>query len=221
MQSEPIPPARCHGARTYSVAQYTRDALWLARHSVQIGRIWFGGRVDPEMREKAMLAVARANGCRFCTCAHSQWALAVGVRDAELAALEGMNEEDFDRDTWSVIAHARDRAMAEFHPTQGCGYASALVERHGEQLLDDIECVARVMTFANRTMNTFDALICRWRGTPLEHSRLSDELVLSAMGVPGLGVVITMLAVRRRTGPRAMWRNLQRVTRSLDSQATG
>ena len=72
------------------------------------------------------------------------------------------------------------------------------------------------MTFANRTMNTFDALICRWRGTPLEQSRLPDELVLSAMGVPGLGVVIAMLAARRRTSPRTMWRNLQQITRSLE-----
>ena len=216
MLSEPVPPARCHGARTYTVAQYTRDALWLARRSGQIGRIWFGGRVDPELREKAMLAVARANGCRFCTYAHSQWALAVGVSDAELAALEGMNEDDFDRGTWLVIAYSRDRAVAEFRPTEGYGYAPALVERHGQQLLDDIECVARLMTFANRTMNTFDALICRWRGTPLEQSRLPDEIVLSAMGVPGLGAVTTMLAVRRGTGPRAMWRNLQRITRSLE-----
>ena len=44
-----------------------------------------------------MLAVARANACRWCTLAHRQWALAEGVTDAELAALEDQRPEQFDR----------------------------------------------------------------------------------------------------------------------------
>lgn len=212
-----LPKSRCHGARTFTIVNFLSESAWLLRRPAQLSQIWFSGRVDPGLREKVMLAVARANGCRFCTYAHAEWALAVGVSDAELAALEGQDERNFARDTWIVIAHARERASAEFSPTGGHGYTQAMVDAHGPQLLDDIECVARLMTHANRTMNTFDALMCRLRGTPVQGSRLLDEIVLSVVGVPAMGMVTVTLAARRGTGPRTMWRNFQRITRSLDA----
>lgn len=98
-----MPPPR----PTTTLPALLRDAATLARRTPDAHAIWVAGRVDPKLREQVMLAVAHANACRWCTLAHRQWALAEGVSDAELAALEGQHAEEFDRRTWAAVAWAR------------------------------------------------------------------------------------------------------------------
>jgi hypothetical protein len=133
-------------------------------------------------------------------------AIEAGVSDAELAALETMDEHAFDRRTWIAIAHARERAEANFAPVTKDESQDALVEVLGAQTYRDVEDVARVMTVANRIANTLNALSDRRRGKPVPGSRLFDELVINFLFLPGAWLGTLVAAVRQRKSPFAVWR---------------
>jgi hypothetical protein len=129
-----------------------------------------------------------------------------GVSDAELAALENMDEHAFDRRTWFAIAHARERAKADFACVTTGESQTALVEVLGAQTYRDVEDVARVMTVANRIANTLNALTDRQRGNPVPGSRLFDELLINFLFLPGAWLGTLVAAVRQRKSPLAVWR---------------
>jgi AhpD family alkylhydroperoxidase len=168
--------------------------------------IWIGRRLPPELREKVIVAVAQVNACRMCEHAHTRMALEAGVSDAELAALEEMDEAAFDRRTWLALAHARDRAGSGFAPVSDASSHAALTDELGLQTVRDVEDVARVMTVANRIANTLNALSDRRRGTPIPGSRLFDELVINILFLPGAWLGTLAAAARQRKSPFAVWR---------------
>ena len=65
----------------------------------------------------------------------------------------------------------------------------------------DIETVARVMTLANRSFNTVEALFSRMKGQPSGHSRLVDELLIGVAFALLYPVVILMVSLLRRRSP--------------------
>jgi hypothetical protein len=133
-------------------------------------------------------------------------ALEAGVSDAELAALQTMDERVFDRPTWLAIAHARERTKADFAPITEDDPHDPLVEALDTQTRRDVEDVARVMTVANRIANTLNALPDSWRGSPVPGSRLFDEVLINLMFLPGAWLGTLVAAVRQRKSPFAVWR---------------
>jgi AhpD family alkylhydroperoxidase len=168
--------------------------------------IWVGGRLPRSMREKVIVAVAQANACRMCEHAHTRMALEAGVTDAELAALEAMDQESLDRRTWLALAYARERAQADFAAVLGSKTRQALDRELGPQTVRDVDDVARVMTVANRVANTLNALSDRVRGRPVPGSRLADELVINVFLLPGAWLGTLVAAIRQRKSPWAVWR---------------
>ncbi len=147
-----------------------------------------------------MLAVARANACRLCTLAHRRWALAEGVSDAELAALENQDAEQFDRRTWAAIAWADARARADLGPVPA-EFEDELARHYGSAEREDLDLVTIVMTIANRSANTFDALLGRLRGRPVPGSRLLDELLIGtgvALSIPPVAGYLAVVQRRHR-----------------------
>ena len=63
----------------------------LLRRTRDLWAIYLKHRLDPVFREEIMLAVAGADSSRQCSFAHREWALAEGISEAELAALEGLD----------------------------------------------------------------------------------------------------------------------------------
>ena len=100
--------------RTYTVRELLVDLKWVVTRLPSLWSIWVGGRLPRALREKVVVAVAQVNACRMCEHAHTRMAREAGVSDAELAALENMDEHAFDRRTWFAIAHARERAQSGF-----------------------------------------------------------------------------------------------------------
>ena len=149
-----------------------------------------------------MLAVARANACRWCTLAHRQWALAEGVTDAELAALEDQRPEQFDRRTWAAIAWAQARAHADLGPAP-IEFEDELARHYSQTEREDLDLVTTLMTIANRSANTFDALLARLRGHPVPGSRLLDELLVGTSVAVSIPAVAGYLALARRRGRRS------------------
>jgi AhpD family alkylhydroperoxidase len=192
--------------RTYTFAELLRDLRTLATRVPSLWSIWIGGRLPRALREQVIVAVAQVNACRMCEHAHTRMALEAGVSDAELAALESMDEDAFDRRTWLAIAHARERTKAGFADVPAGQQQAALQEALGVQTMKDVEDVARVMTVANRVANTLNALPDRRRGEPIPGSRLADELIINFLFLPGAWLGTLVAAVRQRKSPFAVWR---------------
>lgn len=183
-----------------TLRSFVLDGAVLAGRVRDVAAVWGEGRLDPRLREEVMYAVARANECRWCSVAHRQWALAEGVSDAELAALEGGRAEVFDRRTWAAVAWAQARARA------GLGPAPLELELELERHFDagqraDLDLVTRVMTAVNRSANTFDALLARLRGSAVPGSRLRDEVAVGAGVALSIAPVAGYLKLRRRRSP--------------------
>ena len=192
--------------RVYSVRELLGGLRWVTTRVKNLWSIWLGGRLSPALREQVIVAVAQTNECSMCEHAHARHALAAGVSDAELAALENMDEEAFDRPTWLAVAHARSRAKADFAPGEGNELEAAVVEALGPQTCRDVEDIARVMTVANRVANTLNALPARRRGNPVPGSRLADELVINLFFLPGAWLGTLIAAIRQRKSPLVVWR---------------
>lgn len=192
--------------RTYTVPELIRDLKWVASRLPSLWSIWMGGRLSRPLREQIIVAVAQVNACRMCAHAHTRMALEAGVTDAELAALENMDEEAFDRSTWLAITHARERTKADFARLERNAESESLADGLERQTYDDVEDVARVMTVANRIANTLNALPDRWRGSPVPGSRLPDELLINFVFLPGAWLGTLVAAARQRKSPIAVWR---------------
>ena len=192
--------------RTYTLPELFKGLKSLMSRLPALWSIWIGGRLPRALREKVVVAVAQVNACRMCEHAHSRMAREAGVSDAELAALENMDEHAFDRRTWLAVAHARDRVVADFGPIAKDGSQDALVEVLGVQTYRDVEDVACVMTVANRIASTLNALPDRLRGNPVPDSRLFDELFINFMFLPGAWLGTLVAAARQRKSPFAVWR---------------
>jgi AhpD family alkylhydroperoxidase len=201
--------------RIYTVPELFGDLKSVVLRVPSLWSIWVGGRLPRALREQIVVAVAQVNACRMCEHAHTRMALEAGVSNAELAALENMNEDVFDRRTWLAIAYARERVMCNFARGVTDSSQEALGEEMGAQTLGDVEDVARVMTLANRIANTLNALPDRRRGKPVPGSRLLDELLINLMFLPGAWLGTLIAAVRQRKSPIAVWRQ----ARGFDSRS--
>ena len=191
--------------RTYRLGELGRDLGSIALRVPALWSIWVGGRLPEALREQVIVAVAQVNACRMCAHAHSRLALEAGVSVAELAALENLDPEAFDRRTWLAIAYARERTRASFD-AETDGPTRALTEALGDETRQAVEDVARVMTVANRIANTLNALPDRVRGHPVPGSRLFDEVAVSLLFLPGAWLGTLIAAVRQRKSPFTVWR---------------
>jgi len=205
--------------RTYRISEFARGLrrIWSSRR--EVSAIWRRERVPPAFREKIMVAVAEVNGCRFCSFAHREWALDEGVSEEELAQLEGMRPEDFDRRTWLAVVYARSLAAEDFGPVDS-SLEREIAEVFSEEERSDIEVVAHAMTVVNRSANTLDALSARWDGHPAEGSRLIDEVAISALMVLViLGVAPRMMRYRKASFFGVL-RDLARFSDEFDRRST-
>ena len=187
--------------RTYTLAQLRAHSRALRPRRADTLAIW-RGRVDPKLREQAMLAVAQVNGCRYCAFVHEHWAQLQGATDEELARIEGLDPSAFDRDEWLAIAYVTTLAEHDFAGADD-GLGEEIERRSGAQRREDLETIARSMTLANRMANTLDAFVARVRGNPDPHGRVLDEAVIASVllltgpgAVLGLSILLRMSPVR-------------------------
>jgi AhpD family alkylhydroperoxidase len=178
-----------------------RETAALSARTPDLIAIWGRERLDPRLREEVMLAVAQANACQWCTLAHRRWALAEGVTDEELAAIEGQDSECFDRRTWAAIAWAQARTRTDLGPVSE-ELEAELARHYDASERADLELVTRAMGIANLTANTFDALLDRLRRRPVAGSHLVDELAIGSVVALAIPPTAGYLALRRLPRPR-------------------
>lgn len=179
----------------------------LLRRWRDLKAIYIGKRLERGFREELMLAVARANSCRQCSFAHREWALAIGVPKAEIAALEGMDAAFFDARKWTAFVWAQAAARSDFTSVPDAIDADFRQE-FGAQEQSDIELIARLMYWMNEISNGVDATWERVTGKPVEGSVLRDveAVVLYVLFVP---YVFVILSAGQKRDPVSLLRSMR------------
>jgi AhpD family alkylhydroperoxidase len=181
---------------------------FLIRHARELKAIWINERIDPGFREQLMLAVAGANSCRQCSYAHREWALAEGVSEAELAALEGLDEESFDAREWAAIAWVQAKARSDFEAVPEIIDAN-FRQHFTEQEQADIELVVRVMYWLNETSNAVDALWSRIKGKPVPGSGVLREIGATVLYIIVVPILFIFIGAKQRRRPMEIIRGMR------------
>ncbi len=201
------PAAMTRIGKTYTVRGLAAAALRFVPLAPRAGMVWGLRRIDPALRESVMLTVARANGCRYCSYIHQEWAIRNGAGDDEIAELEGIDVTAFDRAKWSALVYARSLAENDFENVPA-EILEDVAKYHSAGERRNIEAVALVMTIVNRSANTMDALLSRLRGAPASES-LPAELVITTCLVATGPVLVPLLSLILRKSPRRLLREFR------------
>ncbi len=150
-RAEPPGTARTHTPRTLAP-----DVVALVRAGPRLLLIYTRSRVDPALRERVMVAVSRANACRQCSRVHEAWALCAGVPAAELGRVGPDELAGIPAAHRPAVVYATALAEARFNAIPPA--AQAVADEHlGRERQRDIEVIARLITFANLSVNTAHA----------------------------------------------------------------
>jgi len=179
--------------RTISAPQLGRRLALLVPELGTMYRVWLRQEVDPGFREELMLAVSRLNGCRYCSWGHHEWAQISGVSNEELAQLEQLDPSGFDRRKWVAISYVRALVKENFRRVQP-ELRRAMQHKYSPDEIRQIELIANVMDVGNRSSNTFDAMLSRFKGAPAADSRIIDEVILSGVFLAIAPVVLLYLS---------------------------
>lgn len=209
------PAAMSSVGKTYTLSQLAAAVARFVPLAPNAGLVWGLRRIDSAFREEIMLTVARANGCRYCSYIHQEWAIRSGVSDAEIAELEGTDPRQFDRARWSALVYARSLAENDFAQVPA-EIAEDAAKYYGAVALRNIKAVALLMTMVNRSANTMDALISRVRGVPASESLISEILITAVLWTFG-PLIVPALSLILRKSP---WRMLKEF-RAFTAGSTG
>jgi len=204
--------------KTYRLEDLSRHLAALVPRMPDVLSVWGRKRVDPLFREEIMVAVARTNECRFCNFVHGQWALVEGLTEDGLERIGRADGSDQNPERGLALDYAQALAAGDFGPVPA-DLERRVQEHFSEGRRRDIETVARVMTVANLSANTLDALLSRGKGVPSGHSRLVDELVIGAGFFLVYPVMMVVLAVMQRRSPFSVYQDFVRSQKAPESAA--
>jgi alkylhydroperoxidase family enzyme len=190
----------------------------LLRRWRDLKAIYVGKRIEPGFREEIMLSVAAADTSRQCSFAHQEWALAVGVPKAEIAALKARDATYFDGRKWTAFTWAQAAARSDFGHVPDAIDADFRKE-FGAQEQSDIELLARLMYWMNETSNGVDAAWERLTGKPVEGSALRDveAIVVYAFFVP---YIMVILSARQKRDPVSLMRGMRPFFREFEQRVS-
>ena len=140
-----------------------------------------------------MLTVAKLNDCRYCSWGHHEWAHTAGISEEELAHLEDMDPEFFDRRKWIAVSYVRAFVSGKFGSVPR-ELRKEMRENYTAHEIKEIELVTRIMDLGNRGANTWDSMLSRLKGQPAADSHIIDEAVLSGAFLTVAPVAIAYLA---------------------------
>lgn len=200
--------------RTYGISQLRAD---LSRVNWTIGAdVWLRRKVDRQTREAIMLAVSHAHDCRYCAFIHREWALHTGLPLSVISGIEAPTNSHIEqtlgspRDPrWLATTYAEALVRADFGSVAPLLETAVAIE-FSPGYRTRIETIARIMTILNRSTNTFDALLARLSGDPVDGSRLLDELVVSLFAWTVTLPMFLCVSLLRRESPRDVLRRFRR-----------
>ncbi len=148
--------------RTFSSAsEALGDLAGVLRRAVPLAGIYLRGDLDPEIRERIMVAVSRTNACRGCTHVHQRWALRAGVGADELEAIGLGDLAALDERSRAAVLYATAAAEARFRQPVPADVAAYATERLTSSELAAVDAIARTMALANLSVSTTEAILGR------------------------------------------------------------
>jgi len=140
----------------------------------------YGGRLDEGFREQLMVAVAFQNQAPYCNWIHRTWASQAGVSDDELTKVEKLHLDELDPKVSIAVTYVRALVSTDWQ-----GAPRELRQQMQEYFtwreIEDIELISRAMDMGNRAGNTWDAMLSRLQGKPVEDSDLLSEIIFSSV----------------------------------------
>jgi len=117
------------------------------------------GGLDAPFRERLMLVVTAVNGCRYCSYAHARQALSEGISEEEIESLGDTAFHGSPTVEVPALLYAQHWAETDGEPDPAV--RSSVADRYGEETLERIEIVLRMIRVGNLMGNTFDYLLYR------------------------------------------------------------
>jgi AhpD family alkylhydroperoxidase len=196
--------------RIYSVPGFVRDAAAVAFYAGDLAGAYVAGSLEPALRERIWVTVSGVNACRYCLFVHTRWALREGVEPGESEALrDGDWSFLTEVEHQPAIDYVRRWAESDF-TGPGPAAAAAFERAYRPRRRAGIRAVARFANVANRTGNTFDALLERLAGRKAHGSRLIDEVAVSLVFLSASAVVAPAMMFAERQTPWALLREFRR-----------
>ncbi|MEW6776403.1 MAG: hypothetical protein AB1405_08925 [Bdellovibrionota bacterium] len=182
--------------RSYNLPEFARDLLELAPH-LPAGLASIRG-TSALLREEVFLAVAKKNGCRYCTYIHEGFAAYAGASDEEIATLEGAPLHHFDRKRWIAVQYAVASLGGRIDPH----LKSEAKKHYSKEDLAQLEALARAMNLSSLCGNTVDSLLWRLSGKPgaRRGASAAEELFIALLAAPIGGPALLASAVLKAGG---------------------
>lgn len=157
----------------------------------------YDGRLDEGFREQLMVAVAFQNQAPYCNWGHRALASVAGIPDEELGHIEQLNLDELDTKVALAITYVRALVSSDWRDAPQ-DLRQQMHEHFTWREIEDIELIARAMDISNRAGNTWDAMLSRLSGQPVEDSDLLSEVFFTYLF---LGILPNRLQkVSRLTG---------------------
>ncbi len=147
--------------RTYgSLAELRSDLRFMRKHRAAIAKAM--RQIPEDFRERLMLAVTQVNGCRYCANYHAKAALTEGLSAEEVAALLDGVVEVCPEAQIPAVFYAQHWADTGGQPDPEA--RAQLVAAYGEEEVQHIEALLRVISMANYMGNALDYALYRLSG---------------------------------------------------------
>jgi AhpD family alkylhydroperoxidase len=173
--------------RNYTFSSFLNDTFSIMRKPLSIRGAMKSERINPQFRERIMLAVTSVNGCIYCEWGHTRKALEYGCTEEEIKEIFRNDFRSCDPEETVALAFAQHYANTEGHPTaESC---NKLIEQYGEQKANDIKLFIQMITFGNLLGNTIEAFESRFKGKPPENGSVLFESFIYILGFPFIKIL--------------------------------
>ncbi|MBE2221295.1 MAG: carboxymuconolactone decarboxylase family protein [Anaerolineae bacterium] len=142
-----------------SLGQLGQDVVWPFRHRKQLKRALGGELVSFAFRERLMLAVTAVNDCRYCSYFHTQEALKANLSETEIQTLLDGTFDDAPAEELPALLYAQHWAESDAQPDPAA--RQTLIDSYGQEKVDAIETVLRMIRTGNLAGNTADYILYR------------------------------------------------------------
>jgi AhpD family alkylhydroperoxidase len=203
--------------RTITAPEFIRALASIAADAPTLYRVWIKHELNPGFREELMLAVSRVNDCKYCSWAHYEWANLEGIPEEELAQVEQIDPDNFDRKKWLAISYVRELVAVRFGAVSQDLMRQMRAQYTGPEI-KAIILVAKVMDAANLGANTFEAMRSRLRGAPAQGSRVCDEVLLTAAFCFVAPPMLLMLSLSSKRSIGEMTRRMMDYTKHMEAE---
>jgi len=146
--------------RKYKNLKDALSDLWFPiRNGGRLREITRKELISPTFQERLMLAVTAVNGCRYCSYFHTKQALKSGIAAEEISGLLAGDVANCPQDEAVAVAYAQHWAESDAHPDPEA--VKRLQQTYGQERMEAIHSILRMIRMANLLGNSWDYLIYR------------------------------------------------------------